>query len=168
MLPEKWKRKRIISLVLLIFSAFYSTNSLRLKWGNMKNPGPGLFPIAIGFFLLLCTGLYFFKLLRSSKEEAIESHNFPSEIVKTTNYFKVYGTLACTLVYPFILELLKFISATTLVTFFLLFVLKPQKILFTFFLAFFMSVFSFWVFAILLGVSLPFGLLEEFLFQWLG
>jgi putative tricarboxylic transport membrane protein len=159
----KGKEDRLIALALLGFSAFYLAFALRLKVGSLKNPGPGLVPIGIGGLLLFCTAWHFIRLWRKPIGESPEK-----EPGKGMNYWAVYGTLACTIVYPFVLEILKFILATTVVTFFLLFVLRPQRILSTFLLASAIVILSFWVFAILLGVALPSGLLEEFFFRWFG
>lgn len=159
----KGKEDRLIALALLGFSAFYLAFALRLKTGTLKNPGPGLVPIGIGVLLLSCTAWHFVRLWRKPIGEGAKKE--PQEGM---NYWAVYGTLACATVYPFILEILKFILATTLVTFFLLFVLRPQRILSTLLFASAIVFVSFWIFAILLGVALPSGRLEELFFQWFG
>jgi multisubunit Na+/H+ antiporter MnhB subunit len=73
--------------------------------------------------------------------------------------------LGCTVVYPFILELMKFVISTSVVAFFMLFIMKPQRPLFSLCLALAMAVGSFLIFSRFLGVALPSGFLEELLFR---
>lgn len=161
------KKELLIAVALGGFSIFYFLGSLKLKVGTLKNPGPGLLPLVIGVFLLFCTGIYIVQIWRAFHKSNLEEGVQVRSPIKISSYIMIYGTLACALVYPFLLEYFKFIIATTMVTFFLLFFLRPQKIFLTLTLAFLIVVFSFWVFAILLGVSFPSGLLEELFFRWL-
>ncbi|MGB9699268.1 MAG: tripartite tricarboxylate transporter TctB family protein [Thermodesulfobacteriota bacterium] len=157
----------IIATALSGFSILYFLGTLQLKIGSLKNPGPGLIPLVIGVFLLFFTGLYNVQLWRGLRKRNLEKRPQVGRQIDIWSYIKIYGTLACALAYPFLLENLKFIIATTVVTFFLLFILRPQKLFLTLMLAFLIVVFSFWIFAILLGVSFPFGPLEELFFRWL-
>jgi len=170
-LPKSKKGKKrkelLIGIALLAVSILYLMGSLQLKYGTLKNPGPGLLPIIIGFFLLFCTSLYFIKLYKGEIKNNIEENNSLNGQIKRQRFIMVYGSFACTLAFPFLLEFFKFIGATTIVTFFLLFVLRPQKIFINLGLAFIMAIISFWIFAILFGVAFPFGFLEELFFKWL-
>jgi len=64
-----------------------------------------------------------------------------------------------------ILETLKFLITTFVVSFFMFLALKPKKRAFALFLAAGMSVASFLIFSRLLGVALPMGFLETFFFR---
>lgn len=165
--PEK-KRELLIAIALCLFSIFYFLGSLKLKIGSLKNPGPGLLPMVLGVFLLFSTGIYTAQLWRGLSKRKFEK--IPPQVsrqMKIWPYIMIYGTLACALAYPFLLEYFKFIIATTMITFFLLFFLRPQKVFLNLTLACLIVTFCFWIFAILLGVSFPFGPLEELFFRWL-
>jgi putative tricarboxylic transport membrane protein len=153
---------RIIAISLFSISLLYFFASFRLKMGTLQNPGPGLIPIVIGGLLVVCTAFYLFRVFWK-QSEAVEGNNKTSG--ETKNYRAIVGILACTTVYPFILEPLKFILATFAAGFVMLFLLKPKKIFFSFLLALSMAVGAFLIFSRVFGVGLPSGLLENLLYQ---
>lgn len=163
----KFKGSQVIGLFILFFSLIYLAEALKLEWGSLNNPGPGFLPIIVGFFLLSCAGLYFFRQLKYPLNEENGTQKAPIIRFSKTIYLRVYGTLACMIAYAFLLEITKFIIGSTIITFFLLFSIQPQKVLKTFLLALGMVITSFLVFAILLEIGLPFGWLENILFSWL-
>lgn len=152
--------EKIIAAVLFGFSVLYLLSSFRLEIGNPRNPGPGFFPMAIGVFLATCTGIYLARVIR---KKAPRGEGAPP--IRRKNYRAIAAIIAAGIAYPLILGTLKFLVSTFAVTFFMLYVLKPQKPFFSFFLAFAMAVVSFLVFSRLLGVGLPMGPLEIFLFH---
>jgi putative tricarboxylic transport membrane protein len=155
------RNEKITAAVLVGFSVLYFVSSLRLEIGNLRNPGPGFFPIVIGFFLMVCTGIYLARVIRRKtppREEAPAA-------VERKHYRAIASIIACGIAYPLILDTLKFLVSTFAVTFFMLYVLKPRKPLFSFFLALSMTIVSFMAFSRLLGVGLPMGPLEIFLFH---
>ncbi len=154
--------RKITSLVLFGFSLFYFAASFRLKMGTVRNPGPGLIPLAIGFLLLILTGVYLLRVFRA-KMPAEDSKREPAQSAK--NYRAVIGISLCTIGYPLILESLKFLTSTFVVGFAMLFLLKPQKPVSALLLALFLSIGSFIIFARLLNVALPSGFLENWAFQ---
>ncbi|HXZ37695.1 MAG TPA: tripartite tricarboxylate transporter TctB family protein [Thermodesulfobacteriota bacterium] len=156
------RNQKITGFILFGFSLFYFFSSLRLKLGTFKNPGPGLIPVAIGGFLLLCTGIYLIRVLRLKPPG--EGNLAPSRR-GPKNYPAIFGILGCTLAYPFLLEYGKFILSTFAIAYLMLAFLKPSRTLFPFFLALGMAVGSFLVFSRFLGVALPSGFLEDFLFR---
>jgi len=156
------KNQKITAFILLGFSLLYFFSSLRLKLGTLKNPGPGLIPVGIGCLLLLCTGIYLTRVLREKPPGA--EREAPSQ-QGPKNYLAIFGILGCTLAYPFLLEYAKFILSTFAVAYVMLVLLKPPGSLFSFFLALGMAVGSFLIFSLLLGVALPGGFLEDFLFR---
>ena len=161
MITNSQRRHKIIALFLLGFSLFYFLGSFRLKMGNLKNPGPGFIPVAIGFFLVAFTALYVFRVLRGPSSTG--KKEMPP--ARDKNYRAIAGILLCTAVYPFILEPLNFIFSTLIVCFIMLLLLRPGKILFSFLLSLAMAVGAFLIFARLFGVGLPSGFLEVFLFR---
>jgi hypothetical protein len=156
------RKEKITAGILFGFSLFYLLSSLRMKIGTLKYPGPGFIPVLIGWLLLFCTTLYLIRLFRAELPEK-KPTTLPAGEEK--NYRAIFGILGSTLVYPFILDPLKFLISTTAATFFMLFLLRPHKPLFAFSLALGMAVASFLIFSRLLGVALPMGFLEEILFR---
>ena len=156
------KNQKVTAYILFGISFFYFLSSLRLKLGTFKNPGPGLIPVGIGSLLLLCTGFYLARILWMKAHEGEKQEQGPR---REKNYLAIFGILGCTLAYPFLLEYAKFIISTFAVAYLLLVLLKPSGSLFTFFLALGMAVGSFLIFSLLLGVALPGGFLEDFLFR---
>ena len=156
------KNQKITAYILFGISLLYFFSSLRLKLGTFKNPGPGLIPVGIGVLLLLCTGLYLARILWKKAHEGEKQEQGPRS---EKNYLAIFGILGCTLAYPFLLEYAKFIISTFAVAYLMLVLLKPSRSLFSFFLALGMAVGSFLIFSLLLGVALPSGFLEDFLFR---
>lgn len=156
------RKDKVTAVILFGFSLFYFISCLRLKLGTAKNPGPAFIPVAIGGLLLLCTALYLIRVF-GAKSPGAERGGPAAEEGK--NYRAIIGIIACTVVYPFILETLKFTVSTLTVAFVMLVLLKPQRPVSSFFLALGMAVATFLVFSRLLGVALPSGFLEDFLFR---
>jgi putative tricarboxylic transport membrane protein len=164
-MEEKSQRpKKVTSLVLFGLSLFYLVTSFRLKLGTPRNPGPGLIPMAIGVLLLILTMVY---LIRVFGEKSPRPQAKAGEITVGAgkNYRGIIGILACTLVYPLILESLKFLVSTFAVAFAMLFILKPQRAILAVILALVLAVGSFVIFSLLLGVALPSGFLETLFFR---
>jgi len=154
--------EKITAFVLFGFSLFYFLSSGRMKMGTPRNPGPGFIPLIVGSLLLLFTAAYLIRVLRPKPGGRKEAKAAPRG---EKNYRAIFGILGCTLVFPFLLEYGKFIVSTFAVAYVMLVLLKPSRSLFPFFLALGMAVGSFLIFSLLLGVALPSGFLEEFLFR---
>lgn len=154
------RKEKIIAVVLVGFSVLYLVSSFRLAIGNPRNPGPGFFPIVIGGILTVCTVVYLTRVIRRGmpREEATTS-------AARKNYRAIAVIVASGIVYPLILGTLKFLVSTFAVTFCMLYILKPQRLFSSIFLALAMVIASFIVFSRLLGVGLPMGPLEVFLFH---
>ncbi len=151
----------LTALLLFGFSWFYFICSFKLKWGNIRYPGPGFIPMVVGCLLLLSTGIYLFLVLGKRSSAGEEGAGIPEG---EKNYKAIVGILACTVLFPLILESLKFIVSTLAAAFIMLFLLKPQRPLVSFFFALGMAVVSFLIFSRLLGVALPSGYLENLFF----
>jgi len=156
------RNHKIIALFLFGFSLIYFLGSFRLRMGTLKIPGPGLIPAAIGCLLLVCSGIYLYRIIFQKWREAPGEEN---PAAKDKNYRAIIGILICTLIYPFILEPLKFISATFAAGFIMLFLLRPRRPFSSGFLAIGLAVGAFLVFSRLFGVALPSGYLENLIFR---
>jgi putative tricarboxylic transport membrane protein len=160
------RNQRITAVVLFGFSVFYLISSFWYKMGTIRKPGPGLVPMTVGAILFVLTTIYLIRLFVAKpterKEKAVSLEEEKSARRIST---RIYGMLGCTVVYPFILELMKFVISTSVVAFFMLFIMKPQRPLFSLCLALAMAVGSFLIFSRFLGVALPSGFLEELLFR---
>jgi putative tricarboxylic transport membrane protein len=162
MVGNTQRAHKIIALGLFGFALFYFLSSFRLKTGGLNAPGPGLIPGVIGFLLVLFTAVYLCRVFRGNFTER-EKSGAPG--IEGKNYRAIAGVLACTAVYPFLLEPLKFILSTFLASFIMLFLLRPGKILFSLLLSLAMAAGAFLLFSRLFGVGLPSGPLEIFLFR---
>jgi len=154
--------EKITAAILLVFSLLYFFKGLSLQVGVPKNPGPGFIPFIIGILLVSCTGFYIVRVFR--KGDLGGKGEKTSEDEKK-NYVAILGITACAVLFPLILETLKFLITTFVVSFFMFLALKPKKRAFALFLAAGMSVASFLIFSRLLGVALPMGFLETFFFR---
>ena len=154
--------KKIPSIALFGFSLFYFFSCFRLKMGTLHNPGPGLIPGVIGGFLVICTTIYLIRVFGKKSFRGERGETVPEA---GRNYRAIIGILACTIVYPLILETLKFLLSTFTVAFVMLVLLKPKRPFFSLLLALGMAVASFLIFSRLLGVPLPSGFLEILLFR---
>jgi len=159
------RKDKITGAVMFGVSLVYLLGCWRLKMGTIKYPGPGFFPLVLGSLLLICTTIYLIRVFRTKVAEGKREEETAPE---GKNYRAIFGLLACTAVYPFILEPLKFIASTLSVAFVMFVLLKPRRRLFSFFLAVAISVGSFLIFSPLLGVALPSGFLENLLFRFGG
>ena len=156
------RNHKIIALFLFGFSLFYFLGSFRLKMGTLKIPGPGLIPVVIGGLLVVCSGFYLLRIISQNRRESTEKGKSAEG---NKNYRAIAGVLACTLIYPFILEPLKFIFATFAAGFLMLFLLRPRRPFSSGFLALSLAVGAFLLFSRLFGVALPSGFLEYFIFR---
>ena len=154
--------EKITAVILLVFSLLYFFKGLSLQVGVPKNPGPGFIPVIIGTLLVSCTGFYLVRLFR---KRDLEGKGEKTSAEEKKNYVAILGITACAILFPLILETLKFLMTTFVVSFFMLVLLKPKKRAFAFLLAAGMSVSSFMIFSRLLGVALPMGFLETFFFR---
>ena len=156
------RNHKIIAIFLFGFSLFYFLGSFGLKMGTLKIPGPGLIPAAIGGLLVVCSGFYLYQIFSQNRRESMGKERLSGG---DRNYRAIAGVLACTLIYPFILEPLKFIFATFSAGFIMLFLLRPRKPFSSGVLALSLAVGAFLVFSRLFGVALPSGFLENFIFR---
>jgi len=156
------KKEKITASVLWAFSLIYLYGCLRLKLGTLNNPGPGFIPALVGILLLLCTGTYLYKAFKGKR---LEQETTEKSTEREVNYPIVFGIVGSIIFYPFLLGYLKFLVATLITVFLMLVLLRFKTLTFSFLTAIGITVISFVIFARLLGVVLPSGILEELIFQ---
>lgn len=153
-------KNKLTAAGLFCFSILYIAGGWGLKLGTLRKPGPGMFPRLTGIGLLVCTGIYLWQVLRKEAESGLSS-----EPVRPSIVFWLAGAI---LVYPVLLNYLNFILATFAVVYFMLSVLKFKGPVWDFIIALGMVLFSFMIFAMVLGVSLSTGPIEEIFFRLRG
>ncbi len=159
------KQEVVTAVGFLIFSALYLGFALRLKVGTAGNPGPGFLPIVIGALLSVCSVILLLRLFRNKSNTAAD---IPVPAASPGNYRSIAGIFACTLGYPFVLDMAGFFVSTMGVVFIMFLLLNPRRPLAAFGLAMGLAGVSFLVFPILLGVAFPFGRIDEFLYHLFG
>ncbi|MCU0560606.1 MAG: tripartite tricarboxylate transporter TctB family protein [Desulfobacterales bacterium] len=155
------RNELITALSIAVLAVVYLIAAVRLPIGTAANPGPGFIPIVVGLLLVICTGILLARSLSRKKWTAPE----PAGTPEPTSNLRVFGIIFGTLAYPFALEWIGFLASTWAVTFFMLLLLKPKNWTSALVLAVFLSLSSFGVFSILLGVSFPFGFLDELIYR---
>lgn len=121
-------------------------------------------PWLIGLLMLFFTSINLFRVFSGQKiRNAIE----PERKEKRPNFRASFGIAASVFVYPFLLHNLKFILATFMAAFSMLFFLRYKKVLLLFLISMMVAVISFFIFSLLLGVTVPGGVLEQVLLRLL-
>jgi hypothetical protein len=152
-------KERIVSLGILVFALVYLAGSISLKVGTLAQPGAGQFPAAIAFSLLAIAGFHAWQTFRKTAEQGA-GHRWTQ--------LAPAGIAVTLIVYPILLKTLSFMFSTFIVLFLLFRLLRFKTTLISFFTALFVTVISFVIFAGLLGVVLPAGVMEEFVLRNTG
>lgn len=159
------RKEAVTAVGFLVFSTLYLGSALRLKVGTAGNPGPGFLPILIGVWLSVCALVWLVRLF--VKKDAPPADR-PEPAPPRGNYRSIAGIFACTLGYPFVLEMLGFFVSTTGAVFIMFLLLSPKRPFAAFGLAVGLAGVAFLVFPILLNVPFPFGRIDEFLYRLFG
>ena len=157
------RKDRAIAIGLFAVSVLYFVGCMGLKLGALRKPGPGLFPSLIAMALLLSTGAHLYKVFRKEEKASGRRVGGPSVNLRTLG-----GLSVCILVYPALLMSLDFVLSTFLTVFGMLLVLRFRTWPVSLFVSLFTAVVCFVVFAMLLGVALPSGVFEAFLYRLKG
>jgi hypothetical protein len=153
-------RESIVGVAFFGFSTVYLALGLRLKFGTIGNPGPGFLPLVIATCLLICSILY---IVRSRRAQ-VSSESRQTD-VSSRSGAPIYSITACTLLFPFALEWVGFFPATAGAACFMLISLQPRRVAWALVTAVLTALVAFMVFPIALGISVPFGVLDEFLYR---
>jgi hypothetical protein len=166
MSPERstFKTEIITFLCIGVFAVWYLVAALKLQIGTAANPGPGFIPVVVSILLMVCTGIASVRFFLTRKTPSPE----PLCFSPPKSNLRVYAILVGTLLYPFALESVGFLLSTWAVVFFMLLLLKPRDLVRAICLSFFLAGGAFGVFSILLGVSFPFGFLDEFIYRMMS
>jgi putative tricarboxylic transport membrane protein len=157
------RKEKITASVLWAFSLVYLYGCLRLKLGTADNPGPGFIPALVGILLFLCTGAYLYRVFRGKRSGKEPSEESPE--AEGSNYRAVGGIVGSIIFYIIGVGYLKFLVTTLIAIFWMQVFLRFKNLALCFLTAVAITLFSFVVFARLLGVSLPSGILEELIFR---
>ena len=149
-------KERIVSAGILAFALAYLAGSLSLKVGTLAQPGAGLFPAIIAFFLLAVAAFHAWRTFRTTGERT-EGHSW-TELAPA-------GIAAALIVYPILLKGVNFLLSTFIVLFLLFRLLRFHTTLVSFLTALIATLVSFIIFAGLLGVVVPGGFVEEFILK---
>ena len=138
-------------IVAMLLAVAYLAEAMRYPRGTMAQPGPGLFPLAVGALMLIAalgTGLE----VRSRKRW--EEMDWPRGL----DALRVLGVLAASLGYVLLLPHLGHPVAATLVTLVVLQMMQFRGWVVRLTLSLVIGLGSYYLFAVLLGVPLPTGI----------
>lgn len=150
------RRDLISSSVWLLAGLFITFMSLfSLKVGTVRNPGPGFFPLIVGFVL---TVLSLIILMRAIIGKEGENRGL-SELWANLNWPKMFYAIGVLAIYPIILEMVGFLLTTFLVLTLLCIGIESKKWRLGISLSFVSSLCSYLLFDRILQVQLPRGFL---------
>ena len=142
-------------LVLLILSGLICWGSFFLPYGNIRNPGPGFFPLWLGIILGGMSIGLIWKTARQ-KEGARTMREILAEKVR---WDKVLWVLIALVLYAALMDFLGFLTATLLFLAFLLRFIEPQPWRTVFMWTLIGSVGSYVIFEMWMKLRLPKGFL---------
>ena len=163
MAETRSKAELAAAIVLLVFSFVYTLSALHLKIGRMSNPGPGLMPLLLGLGLFVCALVYLLQQVRRRGLQAPSPHAGPRG---WRDHRAPLGIMLVVAVYPFLLPWLGFLPATGMVVYSILVLLRFKTPWLSLLVCIAMTISCYLLFARLLGVVLPVGPAEQFLFRW--
>ena len=148
------KRFEIIAAAALAgFAGYILFESTRLRIGSFRVPQTGFFPRVLGFLLVLLTLIELLRALRQT-----ESANAPGKIA-SEGWFRIGAILATMIGFALVLERLGFLLATFILMVLLLRAIEAPRWPKVLIVALVTSLLSYGLFAWLLGVPLPAGIL---------
>jgi putative tricarboxylic transport membrane protein len=164
------REERIASIVLIIFSAAYLTGAFLIPMPVLKQQlGPGGFPIAVGFGMLILACIYAWQQFRGGgaakeTEEEIERRaaiiGAEEKIEKKADLRTMGFILGLMLLYAFFFEILGYAIATFLMFMAGVLYLDRRHLVRDGVIAVISSFFLYYIFTILLRVQLPAGPLK--------
>ena len=164
------REERIASIVLVIFSAAYLTGAFLIPMPVLKQQlGPGAFPIAVGFAMLILSCIYAWQQFRGERtakesEEEIEKRaviiGAEEKIEKKVDLRTMGFILGLMLFYAFFFEILGYAIATFVMFMAGVIYLDRRHLVRDGVIAVISSFFLYYIFTILLRVQLPAGPLK--------
>jgi putative tricarboxylic transport membrane protein len=144
-----------ICVFMIIVSMFFIALSDFQQHSNPIDPGPALFPRITAAFTILLSAIQIIVSLREKvKADAVESTE-KSRKANRLKLFYVFGTLALTIVYVFLFDLIKYILLTPIFLAAVMFLLGVRKWTVIVSVAVIYGAVSYWLYAQVLMVPLP-------------
>ena len=148
------KRFEIIAAAALAgFAGYILFESTKLRIGSFRVPQTGFYPRVLGFLLVLLTLIELLRALRQ-RESAIAPGQIASE-----GWFRIGAILATMIGFALVLERLGFLLATFILMVLLLRAIEAPRWSKVFIVSLVTSMLCYGLFAWLLGVPLPAGVL---------
>jgi hypothetical protein len=157
------RKDKSVALGLFGIAVLYSIGSVGLKLGTLRKPGPGLFPSLIAVALLISTAVNLYKVFTKKADPSV-----PPEGAQAINLWAWIGIAVCVFAYPALLMSLDFVLSTFATVFAMLLILRFKSWPVCLLVSLFTAILCFVVFAMLLGVALPSGFIETFLYRLRG
>ena len=156
-------KDKSVALGLFGIAVLYAIGCMELKLGTLRKPGPGLFPSLIAAALLLSTAAYLYKVFTKKPEASVRA-----EGAQAVNLRAWVGIAIGVFTYPALLMTLDFVLSTFMTVFAMLVILRFKTWPVCLLVSLFTAIACFVVFAMLLGVALPSGIIETFLYRLRG
>ena len=146
-----------IALLWAGLAIFVIANSLTLKLGVPGSPGPGFFPLIVGFIFLFFSGMIFFAAIREKKHDTMfsEMPNFRWNVFYNIGILLLYSI--------FLLERLGFVISGFLILLYFYKVSSEIKWGLSILLSVIIVLSSYYFFGILLEGQFPEGFIEQVL-----
>jgi hypothetical protein len=157
------RKDKSVALGLFGIAVLYSIGCMELKLGTLRKPGPGLFPSLVAVALLLGTAAHIYKVFTKKTETST-----PPERSQGVNLRAWAGIVICVFAYPALLMTLDFVLSTFVTVGAMLLILRFKSWPVCLLVSLFTAIACFVVFAMLLGVALPSGFIEMFLYRLRG
>lgn len=137
-------------LIILLLSILLFINSFSYTYDSAFGPGPGFFPVWLSGILFILSLVYIYESIKK-KEDSEE------KLPTGTALKNVLFILTCLILFVILVKYLGFIITGSLFLYSLLY--GQYRWFISLGISIGVSVFVFWIFSSLLGVSLPHGLL---------
>jgi len=157
------RKDKYVATGLFAISVLYAIGCMQLKLGTLQKPGPGLLPSLIAAALFLCTSAHLYRVFRKRDKNPDRP-----EGSKPVNLRAWAGISICVFAYPILMLFLDFVLSTFVSMFAMLLVLRFRTWPVCLLVSLITAVGFFVVFAILLGVALPSGDIETFIYRLKG
>jgi len=142
-------------LVLLILSGLICWGAILLPYGNIRNPGPGFFPLSLGIIL---GGMAIGLIWKTTRQK--EGVRTPGGIrAEKVRWEKVLWALVALVLYAALMDFLGFLIATLFLMAFLLRFIEPQNWRTVFLWTLVGSLGSYVIFELWMKLRLPKGFL---------
>ncbi len=147
--------EQVFNLVWILLGIGICLHSLGLKLWVSSNPGSGLIPFLAGFIMGMVGLVRLVWKWRERSPQHTGGKFFDSPACRNRIFYVLIGFVAMAIFLP----KLGFLLTSVIVTYFLLYVIEPQKFIKGFGIAIIACLFVYFLFVILLQVNLPKGFL---------